>query len=165
MILVALSVAGWILLRHSGEPRYQGKPVSYWFKRYYLSGLANDHTQWPADGAEALAKLGTNALPYLVRVALSTNGDSALRVNYYRLLRKMPESWHLPRFISQDLIRQESLTAIGWTGAPASVVLPLLHTELNPTNELIYGQALYSEATGKRKGNPRPVFRQGAALC
>jgi HEAT repeat protein len=141
--VAGLIAAGWIVLGHSREPRYLGRSVSYWFREYYLDATVpghvdGDHTY----GSEALQAMGTNALPYLVRQALSTRRDTALRTNIYNLLAKLPKSWHLPQFISYEDIRDYAVGAIGEINPPASAILPLVQKALDSKNPQQHRQAL-----------------------
>jgi hypothetical protein len=77
-----------------------------------------------------------------VKVAFSTNEDSPLRTNFYNLLAKFPDSWHLPRLITSEEIRSEAFMAISDIGPSASDVLLLIQTELNQTNTFQHYEAI-----------------------
>ena len=147
LVLVALISGGWLFFGHNNEPRYQGKPVSYWFKEYYSPSHATEDTEPETDSRraaiKALSAMGSNALPYLVRVAFSTNQDSASRTNFYNLLAKLPDSWHLPQLITQEDIRNASFDAIQKIGPSASDILPLVQSKLDGTNARLRQKAIF----------------------
>ena len=131
LALIILPV-GFHFFQISREPRYEGRPVSYWFKRYYQKEFMARHFGLDeTDPTAALWGLGTNALPYLTREALSTKKDTALRTNYYKLLEKLPESWNAPKLVSYDAIREQAVAAIGKVNPPADVILPLVQKALD----------------------------------
>ena len=136
MLVAVLGVVGvgvYFALRER-EPEYAGKPVSYWFRLIY--GPAGLPT------ADIMRKLGTNALPYLVKQALSTAKDTALRTNFYALLAKLPDSWHLPEFVSHDNLREMAVRCINEINPPAEVILPFVKDALNSENPLRRHKAL-----------------------
>jgi HEAT repeat protein len=66
LLLVAcglLAVTGAVMLGHDSEPSYQGRCLSEWVERCYE--LQTTEEQQAA--AQAIRKIGTNALPYLLR--------------------------------------------------------------------------------------------------
>jgi HEAT repeat protein len=135
LLVVALIGGGWLFFSHNGEPRYEGKSGSYWFRRYcssqhYGTLYADGHD----DAMEPLRGMGTNALPYLVSVVFNTNEDSPARTNFYNLLAKLPDSWHLPQLITREAIRNDAVQAIREIGPSARDILPLIQTELKQTN-------------------------------
>ncbi len=79
-VLAAVLIGvGWLFFGHNDEPTYEGKPVSYWFKEYYSPPrYAEPDSDNHQDALNALHAMGSNALPYLVQVAFSTNEDSAV---------------------------------------------------------------------------------------
>jgi HEAT repeat protein len=143
LVVAALICAGWFFFGHNGEPRYEGKPVSYWFKEYYSPQHQTETDSNSHDVAiEALRAMGSNALPYLVQVAFSTNEDSPARTNFYNLLAKLPDSWNLPRLIAREDIRGYAMNAVQEIGPSAGDVLPLIRTELRQTNTFQHRKAI-----------------------
>ena len=142
VVALALIVGCWLWFGPSNEPKYEGLPVSYWFKEYCRrpSNHLEMEDLWRAQ--EAVQKMGTNAFPYLVGEALNTNQDSAFKVNYYELLGKLPGSWGMPQLVSRDDIRSSAVNAIANIGFSAKNILPLLTKALQETNTLQYKQAI-----------------------
>ena len=68
--------------RRSHEPVYQGKPLSFWLEQYYqkinagASLPSQDEIVWD-ETAVAIRGIGTNAIPYLLRLAAAD--DTALK--------------------------------------------------------------------------------------
>jgi len=141
LALIILPV-GIHLYQTSREPRYEGKPVSYWFKRYCQTDFVINLRFEEAEAVEAWRNLGTNALPYLVREALSTRRDTALRTNFYKLLAKLPASWNAPQFVSRDDIRRVAVAAINEINPSGGVILPLVQKALDSKSVLQRRQAL-----------------------
>ena len=142
VVVLALIGGCWLLFGPSNEPKYEGRPVSFWFRQYCRKPSNGPDTEDLYRAREALQKMGTNALPYLVGEALSTNQDSAFKVNYYELLGKLPDSWGMPQFVSRDDIRSFAVNAIANIGFSAKNILPLLTKALQETNTLQYKQAI-----------------------
>ena len=143
-VLAALIGGGWLFFGHNGEPRYEGKPVNYWFKEYYSPPrYAEPDSDNHQDALNALRAMGSNALPYLVQVAFSTNQDSASRTNFYNLLSKLPESWHLPRLVTKDEIREASMEVIREIRPSARDILPFIRSELEETNTSQYTLSIF----------------------
>jgi hypothetical protein len=83
VVLIAAGIAAWWLASHSlpPEPTYNGKSLSVW-----LRDLNYSHS--PADRAasNAVAQIGTNALPHLGPMLRAR--DSALKLRFISLLQK-----------------------------------------------------------------------------
>jgi hypothetical protein len=93
IILAAAGVMGWMLLSLGPqEPVYKGKPLSYWLEGYDPSGGAPNyqltHPNAPTyqEASEAVRKLGTNAIPTLLRKLRQR--DSKAKEMFMNLLRK-----------------------------------------------------------------------------
>src|SRR5579863_2526556 len=135
LILVAailLAAGAWLLFAHSGEPRYEGKTVSYWFQEYCYS-VAGPRTDDADEGSAlpALKALGTNAVPFLVQEALDTNEDSALKSKIEDLADKYRDSLPMPRIPSHEARRYASLDALDEIDAPPELLLAELQDALN----------------------------------
>jgi HEAT repeat protein len=148
LVVTVLVGAGLLFFGHKNEPKYEGKPVSYWFKEYYspshdIEDAEGDIVDSHRVAIKALSAMGSNALLYLVQVAFSTNEDSPSRTNFYNLLAKLPDALHMPKLITQDDIRDASFDAIQKIGPSASDILPLVTSELNGTNVRRRRQAVY----------------------
>ena len=76
-IFVAMLFAAiiWLILpSKTDEPVYQGKPVSYWLDNYWLDNLwmiSNALNMKKSTASNALAAIGTNAIPYYLELAAS----------------------------------------------------------------------------------------------
>ncbi len=141
---VALIVGAWLVFGYNRQPRYEGQPVSYWFRQYYLryAGPGQDTRHSRREITNALEHLGKQALPYLVGQALNPRQDTALRTNFYELLDKLPDSWHLPKLIDYDDIRDCAVGLIEEIEPKAEDLLPLLRDAANSTNTLLHYRAL-----------------------
>jgi HEAT repeat protein len=133
--MIVLIAGGWWLIGRNREPRYEGRTVEQWFKRYYLD-------QDP-DAPGALRAMRSNALPYLVDVAFSTNEDSALRTNIHNLLSKLPDSWSPSRFVPATEIRVTALTVIYQIKPSSRELMPLIEDALEHTNSPQHIEAVY----------------------
>jgi HEAT repeat protein len=134
LVMVALIGGGWLFFGHNGEPRYEGRLVSYWFREFcYANTDQRYHDDYEPEAEEALRKIGTNALPYLLKQAFDTNEDSSLRTNLNEMFKEFPETWHMPRFVRRQDFRNKAPGAIAIVNPPASVILPLMLNELAQT--------------------------------
>src|SRR5262245_29543566 len=90
-ILVAtiaiISLAEWKMFAPR-QPSYNGKPLSYWLSRYENrilgKGALNSNEQQEAD--KAVREIGTNAIPYLLKLA--GRKDSALKQRMLSICRR-----------------------------------------------------------------------------
>lgn len=158
-----LAASGWLLF-HPREPKYDGKPLTYWLKAY------NDISTWRTWQSDyAIQQIGTNAIPFLLR-ELQAN-DSKLKKwfrerawdHYYRLhlqpgdfpsdeerQERASEAFHalgpigrpaVPALIliyrqnGSDDFQNVILNALGNIGPAADEAVPFLLQELNTTNE------------------------------
>jgi hypothetical protein len=128
------------------EPEYHGHTVSYWFKDYCRS------CEWRkfdagrlADSQEALIKLGTNAVPYLLQQAFDTNQDSAALTNLIRFINSLPRSWPVYAPVSQETMRGTAPNLLYRIRPPADQVLPFLEQQFRLTsssNNFAHRQAI-----------------------
>ncbi len=143
LLIAVLGVAGWYLFRHFGEPRYEGQPLSYWFREYCLAKTDQPYHDDDEDKAvEALTNIGTNALPYLLKEAFKTNEDSSFRTNLNEFFKEFPESWRLPRFVTRRDYSMNASGAIRVINPSAGAILPLMQTELAQTNTPSHSEAI-----------------------
>jgi hypothetical protein len=134
-LVVVLIGVGWLFFAHNAEPRYEGKPVSYWLKEYCASGEQRTYDPIRQDEArKALLHLGTNAVPYLLQQAFNTNQDSSARTNLIRFIDSLPRSWGMPAAISLEEMRNEAQNTLIGIKPPAGLVLPFLETQFQCTN-------------------------------
>ena len=148
-LIVILSVAtllaggAWFFFGRDDGPRYRGKSVSYWFKQYYQPSGPPDRANRRSDRAEkALLLMDTNAVPYLLKVAMAPARDTALRRKYRESLRNLPDSWGLPAYRSPEEIRGEAVELLGEIQPPVGLVLPRLRPALTDPNSPQYALAL-----------------------
>ena len=163
--VLLVAAGGWFFFRRPAEPKYAGKPVSYWFKEYCCSG---QRMTWNVGRHEetgaALRQVGTNAVPYLLERAFDTGPSSGVLKGLYRLLNGLPRSWGLPTFVDPEIMSLEGAEALkeikppavdpeimSLEGAealieikpPANQLLPLLERHLGSTDRMERRQALY----------------------
>ena len=141
---LVVAVPVWFLFIHNREPRYEGQPVSYWFRQYCYRDqhFAYQHEN-ELTARKALLTIGTNALPYLLKVALDTNDDSAIRKGFKNFLDGLPDEWHVPRLVSRKMMQDSAEFIILEMHPPAEAVLPLLQNELNQPNMPAYSEVIY----------------------
>jgi hypothetical protein len=117
LALLAVAVAGLALLYYmrSGEPVYQGKPLTVWLEQYATNHWRTGHTTDLEQEAEAaLQHIGTNAVP--IYLQMMTAKESPLKV---KLLTRLPKTWlvrfHVPRVdeYSAHIVLGKSLGASG----------------------------------------------------
>jgi HEAT repeat protein len=149
--LLGVVIAG-VVVSHlrDREPRFQGKPLSYWFREYARYGAyAYPGQQGEARGDQALKALraiGTNAVPFLVAECLSTNQDSPLTTNLATALSKVGFAAYVPK----EQMGTAAYEALRELKPPAWVLLPYLTSALAETNSPRRLYALYVlNATGE----------------
>jgi len=135
LLAVVLSAFVWQMLRpRENEPVYQGKTLSQWLDAWDQGGPSH-----PDAAIEAVRKMGTNALTYLIRDIRAKDG---------LVWRKLPDSaykFHLIRSIRRHVsgpdavYRRERaaviLTILGPAAAPA---IPDLSDCLDETNTAMH---------------------------
>ncbi len=126
---------GWLVFGYNREPMYNGHTVSWWFKEYCRA------CEWRTfdaarleDSQEAMVKLGTNAVPYLLEQAFNTNQDSAVLTNLIRFINSLPRSWPVSAPVSQETMRGTAPVFFYRIRPPASQVLPVLERQFRLTN-------------------------------
>jgi HEAT repeat protein len=140
-VVLGVVIASLLASRSSRrEPRYQGKPLSYWFGEYCRYGYSRSPGEERGNRAlKALRAIGTNAVPFLVVQTFSTNQDSPLTTNLVPLLSKLG----LPEFIPADDRRAAAFQAVFEIKPPADALLPLLAPALRSSDEANRAAALY----------------------
>lgn len=125
------SLALWAAFRPR-EPVYQGKPVSFWFKKYVFS-----FSPAREEALETIAEIGPDAVPYLARML--RKNDSALARAYRSLRPKLPTSaqrW-LPQPIEPKRLRADAARCLGRVGLSFTTpVGPLLKAAQYPDPEM-----------------------------
>jgi HEAT repeat protein len=83
LFLALIGGLGCLLWLHPGEPKYQGKPLSFWLDQEYLGTNGYGDT---IKAEEAVRTAGSNAIPTLLRM-ISAN-DSPLKLKLLALAQK-----------------------------------------------------------------------------
>jgi HEAT repeat protein len=88
--IAIVCLAGWKMFAPR-QPSYNGKPLTYWMSRYenLILGKAALNSSEQQEADKALREIGTNALPYLLK--LSGGKDSALKQRLISIYRR--QSW------------------------------------------------------------------------
>ncbi len=146
LLLLVPAVVGvigcWLWLTWKTGPKYAGKSLSYWYNQYCQDNGFSDPLRNDA-AAEAIAKMGTNAVRYLVQEALSTNQASAAQAAFYGALGHFPKSWNMPQYVSPDDKRLHAAELVRNLKPPTALLLPLVQNALRETNAFPRRQALY----------------------
>ena len=118
-ILAGMFFLAWILLS-SGEPRYQGKTLSYWMGTSSHGGSQKQRGEAQA----ALRAMGGSAVPFLVHIV--EKEDAPIKIKLLRDYgRRFPILNQWLRLTTDDE-RVDAERALGEIGAPASNALPTL---------------------------------------
>src|SRR6266853_5691722 len=135
-----LAVLAW---NHSAEPTYQAKPLSYWMllnARHSVPGQPNP--------AVAIAAIGSNAVPYLLKWAGQRPFNWQLGVRTYRnanpSLRRFIPFWATG--IDKENRALSALIAIQCLGPAGRSAAPRLLALANDTNSVVAvlaAEALY----------------------
>ncbi len=117
----------WLMLRPSQpEPTYQGKPLSFWLEgfdqgNYKISRPWRTTPPTWEEADEALRKIGTNAIPTLLRILQER--DSEFKIKIVGLLQRQ----HLIRIPFASLYREDTaLHGFNILGPAASNAVPRL---------------------------------------
>jgi HEAT repeat protein len=141
--LAILTFAGLgLLVLRPLEPRYGGKPISYWIDR---SGLIGEATDEPVFDWMRFPKLDSNAVPFLAQAL--RRGDERSGPAYRNLWRRSP-FWLqglLPRSLQGSYVRLYAVIELVNLGKDAKPAIPALVRAL--------------------KGNGDPNVREYAALA
>jgi HEAT repeat protein len=140
---IVLIFVAWELLEQAFQPHYAGRTVKQWFREYCRSHEADEPDWYQVERSQlAFQRMGTNAVPFLLEQALVTNGDDALTVNFYRLLKFLPKSWHLPQYIPAERVQERAMEALSNLQAPPALIVPVLRRSLNGANDVQHIRAL-----------------------
>jgi hypothetical protein len=100
LTIVSVVLVGVIVsqvLTHQGQPVYKGKPLTRWLRDYAMGSPAQR-----GEAAEAVSRIGTNAIPTLLQMLRAK--DSAVKARVMNLLQR------------QRIIRIECTPANVWNG-------------------------------------------------
>jgi HEAT repeat protein len=145
VILIALGGLIFVLL--PDEPAYEGKTLSYWFA---MSCRQSDY--WSEKEAlGALQKIGTNAVPYLLKEALNDKASTAKGrfiqfldyIESFRVVDHLVHSLNLPRPPEAENKIRHAMLALREIKPPARQLLLWLQGPLNSTNLFERNQALF----------------------
>ena len=111
-----------LLLAFDPEPRYHGHSLTYWVDKY----VSRPETAVQREAAEALANMGTNALPFLLtRLRYE---PARFRVWTWQALQQVPRRWKWLHDCAYDPQRQALNAALTFAelGVAARPALPAL---------------------------------------
>lgn len=152
------------------EPVYQGKPVSFWFKKYVFS-----FSPAREEALETIAEIGSDAVPYLARMLKKK--DSPIARAYRALRPKLPltASQFLPQPIEPERRRADALACLGRLSRSFNTALePLIEVLNDPETRIPAIQTLpdirsfgplserIAAALAAAAQNPSPSVRQAA---
>ena len=132
LLVVLGALRGWRL--HDSEPRYQGKPVSYWL--YKAAGGGNPQA-W-----QVLNQTGPDAVPYLLRT-IRTNKGPRFRDRTYglrvKLWTKLPSSLQkvVPVPVCTGLLRVAAVGVLDEIAPRVKPPLPEILPLINDANEIV----------------------------
>ena len=88
--IAIICLAAWYMFIPR-QPRYNGKPLSYWMSRYEsrILGKAALNSSEQQEADKAVREFGTNAIPYLLKLA--GRKDSALKQRMLSIYRR--QTW------------------------------------------------------------------------
>ncbi len=139
---VMVALFAWPFLRMANQPRYQGKPLDYWFMEYCRSSLRLDTDEARHQKAgTALREIGTNAVPYLLEMA-HAKPESKAKANLISLINDIHFLPHQP-LVGSDVKREEAERALREIKPPARQLLALLGNGLKSINERERRQSIY----------------------
>ena len=150
-LAVAFFIAILFLLSGRREPSCEGKTLTEWLKIYEEGGSADAS---PTHAAEAVRKIGTNALPVLLGWVYE-DGER-WQDNIKRTMRKLPRP--LQPSPSGMLDRRQAdnyghcQTAFRLLGQSAYPAIPELKRVINHTNSFVSGKAMLALATMGNEG-------------
>lgn len=126
LILAGIAIAclvGWKVFIPR-QPSYNGKPLSYWISRYedVMSGKVSMRSNEQQETDKALREIGTNALPYLLKLA--SRKDSAVKQRLFSIYRR--QSWLKLPIHDAQFYRAESTYGFGALREIAKPAIPAL---------------------------------------
>src|ERR1035437_3819229 len=165
LLVMLAGVSAWQGLRER-EPVYQGKRLSVWLNAYELYGMTGVETwqvrveQQEAD--EAVCRIGTNALPTLLRMLRAK--DSALKAKLMDLALKQ-HFIHI-NYIPADELNYRACSAFGVLRAKAQSAAPALirlyEQNISPASQFYVSRALIAIGPDATR-TAIPAFLRGAA--
>ena len=143
LAVVAVALVGvivWQALSCEREPVYQGKRLSEWLKTYMTANL-NQRIQAELEAHEAVRRIGTNAIPTLLRMLRAK--DSPLKVK----LMDLAERHNIIKvYITAEDWNSEAVSGFEVLGTNAQSAVPALtrivDQNISPTSRYYAIQAL-----------------------
>jgi hypothetical protein len=86
LLTVAVAGLAYLYSQRSGEPVYQGKPLTSWLEQYGTNHWSGNHRDLEQEAKAALQHIGTNAMP--IYLQMMTARESLLRVKLLTLAQK-----------------------------------------------------------------------------
>ncbi len=142
VFLIAVGLLVWTAWR-SGEPVYQGKPLTFWIDQYQQHLLARRDTEQESKRDQARAairEIGTNALPALL--AMVGKKDLPLKTRLLTLIRK--QSVIRLRLYNDDYYHARSSYGFAALGPAAKPAVPALIELLRDRNPRVRACAAHS---------------------
>ena len=139
-----LALGAWFLIRDTGEPKYQGRPVAFWFREFcQTAGVLRPSARTRfRQASNAFHSMGTNAVPFLLKAAMTTGKERPDRRALLELMSGLPPSFSAPRYVSPEDARRRAAQLLGKVRPPAGMVLPRLRHALNDPNSPPFEWAL-----------------------
>lgn len=144
LAVVAAGVVLWIVQPRDRQPAYAGRPVSYWFKRHLRAARRNPANTLSVrygqpykatdESFYVLLKMGTNAVPYLLKQTFNYQPDQPLRRGLYGLWDHFPGWMPRPHLSTSAEVRPVAEAVLCAGNPPADLVLPQLLRHLGGTN-------------------------------
>lgn len=76
-LIVIATATLYLLFANPREPLYKGKPLTYWLQGYLPN---SEHANSQSEADEAILKLGTNAIPTLLRLLHAKDSNIKIKV-------------------------------------------------------------------------------------
>jgi hypothetical protein len=151
VVLCAATVVVMMAFSRKPEPRYEGRPISFWVAR-----LVGNHSASEVKQAEAAIRaIGTNGLPYLIDSLANEPPEWRVKIAHY-VPGWLPGSRKFTSFLRADgkIIARvfSTLSAFAVLGPDAAPAIPALEAMMNDTNRV--GASLSAVYALSRIGPP-----------
>lgn len=131
--------------RHGGGPRYQGRSARAWFQDACRSSLPSGGGLNDGLGLRArtaFVELGTNAIPFLVREALTLRKENPFRTRLHGFFLGMPDWAGRGAFLPYSHCVDTAVDLLRALSPPSGPVIPLLEPSLAGADRFTRLQAL-----------------------
>ena len=150
VLICVAAVATAVFLLHTKEPRYAGRPLSYWLAQYRPSTGQYGSAAEAQEAETAVRAIGTNAIPFLVGWLRFEPG--AVKEWISRNVARLPDKIFRSRYVQEKVINStpdlwseratEGFKILGPAGAPA---IPELMRLVNaPNTDFSAARSLYA---------------------